>query len=385
MNWWKKDCSQVIRLGGYQLLGITNCFQLWLYMVEDMIQLILKDNPAIGWGKGLRVGLYAFWCSNHQTVPQMQIFTPLTASLIEFNDAIKLARTVKPDGGTCPGQALEYAHSTIEKTNPRPYPYSALITLTDGLFYDMPRPAKVYDSLRNNLCVNTYAVGVSYNNPGTGDHPGTQGFTQAERDIQAGQMKLASGLTYDGQSRAYIITTSVVLPNPWQRVYNLTAVLAAEIVRELKHYATSGANYSSSCTSLHPWCGYGDSTLCNDPWRQRFCKWRGNQPGRWCTRVSDCFVYVGKGKSSGDCGNDQFCKWQGAECVPDPPFIPPPIKDETALCSAHAISQTSCNSVMDLGPAPTKARWPACYWVDIKGQPKQCISYGSHSVGTIVG
>jgi hypothetical protein len=76
--------------------------------------------------------MYAFWCSNDQTVAQGETMLTLTGSLTEYNLGMNRALAMVPNGGTCPGLAMEQATQLIEMSNPRGFPYVSSLIMTDG-------------------------------------------------------------------------------------------------------------------------------------------------------------------------------------------------------------------------------------------------------------
>jgi len=140
MNWWKSDCDNVVLDGKFpiNLPPQASCFALWLAFANATVLQLQRLNPYLQWNGALRVGLYGFWCANLQTTPQYRAYTQLTDNYTEFLAAYNDAFFDIADGGTCPGAALQQVYTTIAMSNPRPYAWSALVTLTDGVFYDMP-------------------------------------------------------------------------------------------------------------------------------------------------------------------------------------------------------------------------------------------------------
>jgi len=108
MGWPREaaDCQWVIGQDPTILPGSTgrNCFQLWLHTIYAVIRDFQIINPGLNWGTGLRVAVYAFWCSREETVPEMAMYVPLTSSRATFDAQMKAIYNVIPVDGTCPGK-----------------------------------------------------------------------------------------------------------------------------------------------------------------------------------------------------------------------------------------------------------------------------------------
>jgi len=111
-------------------------------------------NPS----KGLRVTVLAFSCTDQQTVPvTFQIGLNLNTQA-SFDAALQAAMALVPTGGTCPGQTIDMIVNMIQN-DPLALsrPIKSSILITDGIFYDEPRPAKAAQGLTH-FCVQTYAL-----------------------------------------------------------------------------------------------------------------------------------------------------------------------------------------------------------------------------------
>jgi len=58
----------------------------------------------------------------------------------DFVAAMKNASALIPDGGTCPSAAMERALGVMMANGLRTRPYKAAVLITDGVFYDNPKP-----------------------------------------------------------------------------------------------------------------------------------------------------------------------------------------------------------------------------------------------------
>ena len=117
---------------------------------------LLKYNGVneIGWQndhsnitKGLRVWVYGFACANGQSKPLVFNIGERINTQQGFDSAIGMAKTMLPDGGTCPGAALERSIGQIMANDLMTRPYKAALMLTDGVFYDQPKPEKASKGL----------------------------------------------------------------------------------------------------------------------------------------------------------------------------------------------------------------------------------------------
>jgi len=252
--------------------------------------------------------------------------------------------------------------------------------MTDGVFYDMPRPQIVFDAMREQLDVFSYAVAVAYaalgnGSPGvTGDKPGSTGFTPAQLEKQREQLEVISGFTANGTSRAYIVTTSKVQPNPWQQVFDLTSNLSFSLLQEVElakiGHSDPGALGRAS------YCGYVVPQLCSQPFNARYCKYTGTGPYYGCAPLSTCTMYdtavpgVSLSKQKARCAADRFCKLEGNACFENALKLPMPVTNHTALCDTLTSSSAACT-------APKDARgFPVCYWFNVTGDPTPpCKSY----------
>ena len=376
MTWPREaaDCANVVLEDGTKFGGPAsqrNCFQLFLRLSQSIVNNVMALNPRLRWDGGLRVGLYAFWCADKQTTPMMEVFTPLTGSQATFAKAMALAMTRKPNGGTCPGKSLQYVSGQMEKTNPRPYPWSAVVLMTDGVFYDGDAAPRTFQSMRTNLCAFTYALAVAYTRSGTGDHPGSQGFTPAQLQTQRNQLNAAAGVDSKGKSRAYIITSTSPSENAYQQLYILAAQVSKSILDEIN---LGRGGPAKACTQRVGLCSYGDSALCTDPYHSRFCKWvvsSGASPQKSCQYASTCTTaYLGKNAAK-ECAKDKFCRVAGGMCNTNVAALPPPIVDSTAACATFK-AQATCEGYK---PASSKG-FRSCFWgFKPNSMVPSCLSY----------
>ena len=272
MNWWSDECTAVIEAGGVQLPQVTNCWQLWVLFVERLVATLFAQNPALHWtdatGDSFRLGMYGFWCSNDQTVPQGEEIMVLSGSYDDYQLGIRTALAMLPNGGTCPGMIIETVLSKVQASNPRAFPYASTIVMTDGVFYDGNRPVTASEALRQ-ACVNTFAVGIAITKPGPGDHPGTTGLTPAEIVSQGQQMLSLAG----NASRVYVLIQSEPVPNPWAQLFDLLEDMSRDIL------ALSAVPLGQlACSMTTPECAFGSQVLCTgQPYQAHFCSWNSNK------------------------------------------------------------------------------------------------------------
>jgi len=147
------------------------CWELFLYFVERLVirstQLKYDGEREIGWQdsmedktKGLRVWIYGFACAQDQTVPLVIRIGEKINSWEAFQSAMDYARPMMPDGGTCPGAAIERSVGQIMANDLISRPYKAALILTDGVFYDGTRSGQAAQGLFY-FGVLTYALGIA--------------------------------------------------------------------------------------------------------------------------------------------------------------------------------------------------------------------------------
>jgi hypothetical protein len=291
MNWWSPQCTGVIRDGGIVLPTAANCWELWILFVDRLIVQLFSQNPLLHWtdsrGVSLRVGMYAFWCTNSQTVPQMAEMLFLTGDQAQYQLGVNRGLAMVPDGGTCPGLTLEQVLMVLGETGPRAYPFASVVTFTDGVFYDMPRPSLASQALRA-ACANTFAVAVAENKTGPGDKPGTTGFTPQELATQRAQLLALAGQ----DSHIFTLIQSEPVPNPWQALFDLLNTMAADIL--------AASAETNACTAAIS-CDFQEKSMCTSPYVSHFCKWTTLGT---CTDVANCNLWKG---NSAACNNDRYC------------------------------------------------------------------------------
>ena len=77
---------------------------------------------------------------HRQTVPVVQQIGEEVNNQADFNAAMLKATAIIPYGGTCPSAALERSLGMIMARDLLARPYKAGVLMTDGIFYDQPKP-----------------------------------------------------------------------------------------------------------------------------------------------------------------------------------------------------------------------------------------------------
>ena len=108
--------------------------------------------------KGLRVTVYGFSCADQQSVPKTIPIALNINNQSDFEAALVNALQYVPTGGTCPGQTIDIVVRDIQ-VDPLTLtrPTKSAILLTDGIFYDTPRPDIAARGLQH-FCVQTFAL-----------------------------------------------------------------------------------------------------------------------------------------------------------------------------------------------------------------------------------
>lgn len=206
--------------------------------------------------KGLRLNVIGFACRNNQRTPKVFPYSDdmggivtSRAKLVQLLD--ELRQSIIPDGGTCPGLAIEYTIRKIEEQSFARFPLQSVILATDGRFYDMPYPERATTGL-DAYSVLKFAVGIAI-----ADNNNDFGLTKKERIIQANQL------------------SSFVEPNPtlFKNVgvdgWALLDEVAKEITDDLATFASS-----PSGLRRYTWCGWRRRSNCKrSGFREGNCKW----------------------------------------------------------------------------------------------------------------
>jgi len=78
--------------------------------------------------------------NNRQSTPVVFRIGEAINNQAAFEAAIEAASSNIPFGGTCPSAAMERALGMIMATDLLARPFKAAVLLTDGVFYDDPKP-----------------------------------------------------------------------------------------------------------------------------------------------------------------------------------------------------------------------------------------------------
>jgi hypothetical protein len=264
------------------------CWRLIMGFVKNLGNRMANlDNPNllnIGWAgeqsdptKGLTVTVLGFACANNQQTPLVfQIGDGLDTEAT-FLAAVEYASThLAPDGGTCPGEAIDRMVLHVQNSLMRPF--KAALLLTDGIYYDQPRPEDATKGLEY-FNVIRFALGIAIPYPKNPD-----GLTPSERANQIKQLITFVGghedQLYDFDEEGYNLLDTVVdqiaslLPTIWQ--------------------------HRTQEFQANPfYCGYTTKELCvrrGDT--ANFCKWNGkrckykprcDKPKKMCGKYSIIF------------------------------------------------------------------------------------------------
>jgi hypothetical protein len=264
---------------------MSYCWELFMRYILAQADALVKvpagelKNRELGWAsdfpvstpmKGLRVNLIGFACQNEQKTPKMFPFSldlnggPINnrAKLVEVLETLRT--TVQPDGGTCPGLAIEQAVKYIEATTAEAYPLQSVILVTDGVFYDMPFPQQAVKGLAAYKALR-FAIGIAVANDQF-----SYGLTAEEIKVQRQQLSLFVGgnkdLFYDLDTQGWSILPSI----------------AQQIAEDLPLYYFQG-----SPIPRYTWCGWRRIQSCaSDNYRMGNCKWPKKNTKQWgCTRA----------------------------------------------------------------------------------------------------
>ena len=200
MNWHDDYCRGVIdTLPPFPPPRSSSaCWELFTRYVVAQAQAVaatVMPNAAqpLGWAddypsdltpaRGLRVSVWGFACALGQRKPIVLKLVEQATHVAGLLAAMNEARVREsPDGGTCPGKAIEAAVRLIESTAHDRYPAQAAVYVTDGVVYDEPAPQRAVKGLHA-YDVATFSVGVAVPK-GTN----TQGLTPAEIKEQRTQL-----------------------------------------------------------------------------------------------------------------------------------------------------------------------------------------------------
>ena len=134
-----------------KLTGET-CWQLFMDFAEDVINDVanltegFRENEDV---EGLRTSLTFFDCNKGK--PRWKEALPLTGNKSAISNVIQESKSIIPEGGTCPGEALNNIAENVEKNSIDNSGLSiptAVIVLTDGLFEDGDAAKNAGDKIR---------------------------------------------------------------------------------------------------------------------------------------------------------------------------------------------------------------------------------------------
>lgn len=314
MRWRAADCLRAPE-GNPAWPPNQACWLLWLRFVEMMVNKTAALRPTgappgstIGWQssftderRGLRVWLYAFACTGHQTVPVVMKIGEKISTQADFEAAINSVKNVVPDGGTCPGAAFQRALGQIMANDLLTRPKSAFL-YTDGIFYDQPVPADVSVGFHV-LGVLNYALGIA-----VAETNDTQGLKPYEI---ADQLKELEAFVGQDMPTPRIIQAD-------QSTFAVLDTIAAYYVNQFP--ADIEANFPRILATPY-WCGFTSAQRCLNTNPENFdsakyCKWIPNNPAK-PTGLGQCLDQTWCGWSTqSSCNKDsKYCKWTSGQCV----------------------------------------------------------------------
>lgn len=100
-----------------------------------------------------------------QSVPIVEKIGEKINNAADFAAALERARQLTPDGGTCPSATLERSLGQMMANDLPLRPYKVGVLITDGVFYDMPKPEIAFKGLHYCKFLNNFSL-KSKNNKG---------------------------------------------------------------------------------------------------------------------------------------------------------------------------------------------------------------------------
>jgi hypothetical protein len=261
-------------------------------------------NQKLGWQgsfsnklRGVRVWLYGFACTGHQSEPLSFIIGEKLDSQAAFEAAIQSAMdNMIPDGGTCPGEAIDKTVAKIQGNDLLTRLYKTAILFTDGVFYDMPRPKRAAMGFPH-FGVLTYAMGIAI--PINGNQ---YGLTPEEIKRQRSQLL---GFVGGEEDRMFNFGLEGI---------TLLDEISTEFVDQLPRDAVDNL---PNLQNRPFWCGYTSEKRCTNTNPEstntgQYCKWsrssRSCLPKGWCKYAKP------------KCVDDPYCEWKAGKCAAKPPY-----------------------------------------------------------------
>ena len=286
MNWHQDACKAVVDtlppLSGPA--SPSACWELFTRFAALQARTLaalptqgLPNGGAIGWAgdfpnggtgsnpaRGIRVSVWGFACRGNQRIPVTKQYASLVTTQKEFEDAMNKARQdTEPDGGTCPGMAIEAAVRQIESTPEDKYPAQAAVLISDGVWYDVPFPQKAISGLRA-YSTATFAVGVAVPQ---GDEK--FGLTPAEIKLQRKQL-----MSFAGNNPANFFSIGK------DDLVKLTGKIATDIGQNMLTTL-----FKNPPKPRYSWCGWRRPQACaEDNFRQGSCVWPDSGMKNWGCR-----------------------------------------------------------------------------------------------------
>jgi len=278
------------------------CWKLFLTFVRSLVvkttQLPYKTT-TLGWKadnaanikRGVRVWMYGFACSDHQSTPVVVHIGEKLESLAAFDAALKSAEEMIPIGGTCPGAAIERSVAMIQGNDLLTRIYKTAILITDGVSYDGTRPMAAAKGLFH-FGVLTYSLGIAIP-----DESGQFGLTRAE--IARQKVQLMSFIQGD-ETRLFNFGLDGL---------NLLDTIAQKMVNQLPYDAVE---HFPTVMNRPFWCGWTSIDRCTstddaNTNTGKYCQW--NTQMKKCLAKDWC-----RYTSRVQCSKDNFCLWKNKKC-----------------------------------------------------------------------
>jgi hypothetical protein len=306
---WVPDLCRAAPGGNPEDGDAVACWRLFLKFVEQIVARTVQipyRNTILGWKgsypelkRGLRLWIYAFACSDGQSNPIVIHLGEKIDTLAAFQEVMAKAGEAIPNGGTCPGAAIERAVAMVQGNDLLTRIYKTAILISDGVFYDGMRPIEAAQGLFH-LNVLTYAMGIAIPS-----EDNNWGLTPEEIARQRKQLR---GFVKGDDSRLF---------NFGVEGLNLLPAIAQELADQLPYDAI---NNLPSVTKEPYWCGWTSIARCtetngNDNVNTgQFCYW--NYDKNRCLSKSWC-----KYTKKVDCQKDKYCVFTNGKCTAKPGVV----------------------------------------------------------------
>lgn len=210
--------------------------------------------------RGLRINVIGFACHFKNRIPKMFAYSydinggPVTSWHDLVSLLLHLHQVVIPDGGTCPGLAIEKNVLEVERLSPREYPIQITILVSDGVF---ARSARQEVSGLKAYSVFRVAIGIAVVNDGS-----NHGLSPEQIAIQRRQLQ-----QFVGSRNEHLFHD--LTEGGWALLPKVAEIIGQEVQLFL---ATEPALPRGT------WCGWRTRQGCaRDNWHNRNCRWKKNK------------------------------------------------------------------------------------------------------------